>query len=164
MKRLAFVAAVLAAACAFAANRYKDGDGSVPTACLGPPHGAFVRLDGVVGCRMSVRVDGGGNIASGTLVPYYCQESSPSGTAGLTVPEEAAAALHCTIATKLDGGLRTSYVCPDLVPAARFGLVAATGFLIKGLDGGSGAAALADAGPSNQPIVRMECWGPNITP
>jgi hypothetical protein len=153
MKNLLPVVAVLALALAVGASagtRAKDKSTATPTVA-----GDGVPLADSVGCRMSARVDGGGNLDQGSLIPYYRDTPIAEWT-------PAASSLWCTVAPLPDGGLRSSFVCPDMEPLARFGLVSVGQFGLKGRDGGSGAAALADAGPSSQPILRIECWGPSI--
>jgi len=148
----------LAAGFAFAATRAKDTSGGQPSDTAANASQG-VRLNDVVGCRMSIRVDGGGNIASGCkLVPWYKDEGAISTWA------ESDSTLWCTTTARLDGGQRSQFVCPDLTPAARYGWIAAQKVNCLGADGGTGAAELSDGGSGPLPVVRIECWGPNVTP
>lgn len=153
MKALALVVLVVASV-AVAATRARDANGSPPANCT-DLKARGVSLNGVTTCRMSVRVDGGGNIDRGVLVPWYCN-AADGGEVG---PVELPASKQCVIAPPIDGGLRSAYLC-DFSPGAEFGYVMVSGFNIQGRDAGSGAATLPDAGPASQPILRMECLAP----
>ena len=161
MKRLLPSGAVLAAALAFAGTAGRNHPvGIGPTTAQPALQG--ISLGEAVGCRCSLFVDAGtaavgqrGFNATGYLVPYYYDNAN-----GLV---ESQSSLHCAIAAKLDGGLIRNVICPDLVVAARFGRILCTGYGIKGQDAGSGADQLPDSGPGPQPVVRTECWGPNLS-
>lgn len=158
MRRLLLVGAALVGALALAGQQGKDSTGAAPTP-LGPSAQAErqgVPLTGAVGCRMSIRVDGGGNVAAGcVLVPWYYDS-----TLGWV---ESASSLHCTTTATLDGGARDNYVCPDLTPAARFGRVALQKVYCVGADGGTGSASSSDGGILAAPVTRIECWGPGVS-
>lgn len=165
MKRLVFVAAVLAAALAVGATRAKDSTGAEP-GILGPSVQASslgVSLDSVVGCRMSVRVDAGladvigskGFAASGwKLVPWFYDGSN-----GWV---EGNSSLHCDVEARADGGVIRQFICPDLIPAARFGNISLAKVGVMGFDGGTGADWIADGGIGPLPKYRIECWGPTV--
>lgn len=151
-------AAVALALCvsagAIAGTRKKDRSAATaPTV-----DGDGISLADSIGCRMSARVDGGGNLNSGTLIPMYKDTSGGA----ISDWQESASSLWCTIAPMADGGLRSAFPCPDMEPLARYGLISVKGYAVKGLDGGTGAALLSDAGTGTQPVLRVECWGPAI--
>jgi hypothetical protein len=177
VKRLGFVAATLLAALALGATRAKDFNGN-PPALLGPSVQAEslgIRLNDAVGCRMSVRVDAG-EIGQGikgadglaqtglTIMPWYYDA-----TLGWV---EGDSSLRCNVAARPDAGIIRNFVCPDIVPAARFGsiMVSKLGNPAR-IDAGTGADWITDAGtgvatpvPGPQPLYRVECWGPNVVP
>lgn len=174
MKRLAFVAVVLAGALALAGTTFKDTTGAPPNP-LGPSDFAArqgVSLANAVGCRMSVRVDAGHNLLMDAGSEVYGHDGlAPSGWR--LVPwyydsangwVEAQTSLHCAVEARLDGGKIHNVVCPDLIPAARFGRITVSKFGVVGYDGGTGADLLEDAGPGPAPKYRIECWGPLVTP
>jgi hypothetical protein len=121
-----------------------------------------VTLGNAVGCRCSIRVDSGtdnvnrkGFAPSGwSLYPWYYDINL-----GWV---EGNSTLRCAAEARLDGGLITAFVCPDMTPAARFGRLACASFGPTGHDAGTGADSIADGGTGPQPIVRTECWGPNL--
>lgn len=142
---------LLVAGLAFAGTRAKDNsNGAVPTTCLNISTGPWVSLSNATGCRMSARTDAGHIAIAGKMVPYYCQKQA-DGTS-IALPTEGAPGTHCTITARLDGGLATGFVCPDLEPLASFGYVAATSYGMTNRDGGA-----------DNFILRMECWGPELT-
>jgi hypothetical protein len=171
VKRLAFVVAVLAFA-AFAGQQGKDSTGAPPSD-LGPSNNAEklgVSLANAVGCRMSVRVDAGqaaigadGLAQTGLkLQPWYYDSSN-----GWV---EGDSSLQCTVAARPDAGIIRSFVCPDLVPAARFGRIAVSKLgTAARTDAGTGADWIPDAGTGAvqaagpQPVYRIECWGPQMS-
>jgi hypothetical protein len=175
VKRLAFVAAVLAFA-AYAGQQGKDLSGAPPSP-LGPSAQAErqgITLANAVGCRMSVRVDAG-EIGQGIkgadglaqtglkLQPWYYDP--------LNGWVEGDSSLQCSVAARPDAGIIRAFVCPDLVPAARFGriFVSKLGIAAR-TDAGTGADWITDAGtgvdtpvPGPQPVYRIECWGPSYS-
>ncbi len=177
MKRFAFAAFVLTAALAVGATRAKDFNGN-PPALLGPSDAAEslgVRLNDAVGCRMSVRVDAGlvgqgikgadGLAQTGLKLQPWYYDSSLGWVEGDS-------SLQCTVATRPDAGIIRAFVCPDLIPAARFGsiMVSKLGNPAR-VDAGTGADWITDSGtgvdtpvPGPQPLYRVECWGPNVVP
>lgn len=148
--KTAALASLLLATAVLAGTRFRDSDGSPPTSCVDlKARGVSLTSMSTANCRMSVHVDGGGNIQSGRLVPFYCDDV-------LTEPVELPSAQHCTIAARLDAGLRTGYAC-DILPGTQIGWIMTTGYNVAGLDAGSGAAVLPDAGTGPQPVFRTEC-------
>jgi hypothetical protein len=121
-----------------------------------------VDLGSVVGCRCSLILDAGndnvvgrnGFNATGYVVPFYYDAH--------TLWTEGNSSLRCAIEAKLDGGKILGQTCPDIPVAARFGRILCAGYGITGQDAGTGADQLVDAGPGPQPIVRTDCWGPNL--
>lgn len=160
---------VLIAVTAFAATRARDTNGQPPSLDTDG-----VLLDNAVGCRMSVRVDSGipGQGTTGAdglaqtglkLQPWYFD--SKLGWV------EGDSSLQCSVATRPDAGIIRAFVCPDLVPAARFGRIAVSKLGNPArIDAGTGADWVVDAGsgvpqPSGPlPFYRIECWGPNFVP
>ena len=175
MKRIAFAALILGGALALAGQQGKDLNGNPPTP-LGP-NGVAERLGiplaNAVGCRMSVRVDGGdlGQGITGAdglaqtglkLQPWYYDP--------MLGWVEGDSSLQCSVATRPDAGIIRAFVCPDLVPAARFGRI----FVSKlgnpaRIDAGTGADWVIDSGtglaqPTGPlPMYRIECWGPSYS-
>lgn len=163
MRKALFAGALAVAAVAFAGQAGRDGTVSSPSNSV-PATSVGVTLNGAVGCRCSIRVpDAGSNVigadglaAAGYIVPWYKDDSLP-------VWVESVSAQHCAIAAKLDAGRIRFQVCPDLVPAARFGRVYCSGYGITGYDGGSGQDWIADGGVGPAVVVRTECWGPSMS-
>jgi hypothetical protein len=158
-KGLVFTGCLLALA-AYAGRQGKDAAvGAAPSASTDG-----VPLDNVVGCRCSIRVDAGTDAVGSNgfastgwkLYPWYYDEK-------LAIWSQANSSLHCSAEARLDGGLIRAFVCPDIVPTARFGRIACSSWGITGYDGGSGADLISDAGVGPQPKVRTECWGPAVT-
>jgi hypothetical protein len=159
MKRLLAVALVVCGV-AWAGNAAKDvAVGAAPVSSLDG-----VTLGNAVGCRCSIRVDAGtaaATIGSRGFAPsgwslyawYY------DSTLGWV---EGNSDLRCAAEARLDAGNIRAFVCPDIVPAARFGRLACASFGPTGHDGGTGADMYTDAGAGPQPRVRTECWGPNL--
>lgn len=166
---------VFVATAALAGTRYRDTTGAPPSP-LGPSATASARngvsLADAVGCRMSVRVDAGtaGQGITGAdglaqtglvLMPWYYDDAL-----GWV---EGDSSLRCSVAARPDAGIIRAFVCPDLVPAARFGRIAISKLGVAArTDGGTGADWVTDAGtgaaqPSGPlPQYRIECWGPNV--
>lgn len=159
MRAFAFAALVLAGV-ALAGNAVKEV--AVGAAPVTSQDG--VTLGNAIGCRCSIHVDAGtGNVnrkglaASGWYIyPWYYDLAT-----GWT---EASSSLRCQPNARLDGGLIFSFACPDMEPLARFGRLACSSFGPTGYDGGTGADSLSDAGTGPQPVVRTECWGPQVVP
>lgn len=162
--RLLFAAAVLVGALALAGTQRKDSNG-VPPSPLGPSAQAErlgVPMEGAVGCRCSIRLDAGvdavgseGLSASGKLVPWYYDP-----WIGWV---ESKSSLHCSLSAKVDGGTIRQFVCPDMEPLAAFGRLACAKFNVFGVDGGTGADLISDAGAGPAPVVQTSCWGPGLS-
>ncbi len=138
------VAGLVLAFAAWAGSRAAETDSAtVPsgTTCTS----AGVAINDSSGCRASVRRTDGGTINSGKVAYYYCDS-----TLGW-VPSSSA--LDCTLDSNrgADGGASSAHVCPDLVPQARFGRVAAVPYGIGGPDAGAVGVT-----------TRIECWGGEI--
>jgi hypothetical protein len=152
-----------AAALLVAAAPSRDDTGSPPAQGLAPATSYGVTLEGAVGCKCSIRIDGGianqigndGFNAAGYLVPYLWDEKN--------LWTEGNSALRCAIEAKIDGGAIYNQVCPDIPVAARTGRILCTKYGITGKDGGTGAPLLSDAGPGPQPSVLTQCWGPSMS-
>lgn len=153
MQRLAIALLILGVSLAAVAGvRSADSNGFPPAPSAAT---AGVSLQDVEACRYSIRVDGGGTVSTGFIVPHYYDS-----TLGW---QESKLSLHCAIpTTRADGGVWTSYACPDAKVAARFGRVAVSARGVLGSDGGSPNGLGSDGGYNVAPIVRVECWGPLI--
>lgn len=123
MRIILCVFALLLAAFAFAGSRARESGSAPPTATTDG-----VSMVVATGCRVSVRVDAGSLTAGTIIVSYY------DPVLGWV---ESASTMHCVVAaTRLDGGVRTTYVCPDIQPVASFGRIAAHSYGITQDDGG----------------------------
>ena len=140
MRKLFFFCAAVFTALAYAGSRAAESSGATPTLTTDG-----VSLRDSEGCRVSARVGDGGTVNGGTLALWY-HDSVLGWTRGST-------SLDCTLeSNKLwDGGAPSAQVCPDRVPAARFGRMAAEARSLIGVDGGVITAN-----------VRVECWGRDI--
>jgi hypothetical protein len=163
VKQLALVALVLAGAALAGSqgyNRQLQVGGPAPSAAatLG------VTLAESVGCRCTVFIDAGvaddvgrdGLNPTGYVTPFFY---SPQ-----TLWVEGNSSLRCNIEAKSDGGKILGQVCPDIPVAARSGRIMCAGYGTQGKDAGTGADQLSDAGFGPAPVVRTECWGPNLIP
>lgn len=150
MHRIGLLAVGLIAFIAVAGTRAKDSAGAAPTATTDG-----VGMGDAVGCRASIRVDGGGTIGTGTKLVYHYYDP-------VLLWSESTSALTCTVTARADGGTRSAYVCPDLEPLARFGRVAVSNFGLIGSDGGTGFGLGTDGGYNVAPVTRIECWGSSI--
>lgn len=150
MRRL-IIASMLVAAAAYAGSRAAEGAGGTPTLSTDG-----VSLADSEGCRLSVRARDAGTINGGTIAVWYYDA-----VLGWT---RSATSLDCTLeSNKLaDGGAPTAQVCPDRVPAARFGRIAAEARSLIGADGGTPNGFGTDGGQNVTPMVRVECWGREI--
>lgn len=150
MRKLALVTVLFTVALAWAGTRAKDSAGAPPTAATDG-----VSLNEVTSCRASVRTDAGGSLSAGQLILYYYDpvlgwvESDPN-------------LQTLSLGNTFDGGVRGSYVSPDLTVAAAYGRLGVAGKDIKGRDGGSPNGDEGDAGFHVKPIFRVECYGANL--
>ena len=155
MRGLIAVVMLLSVAAWAGGVRAKNMTGAAPTAST-----EGLSLLAVDSCRMSIHVDGGGDIAAGCkLVPWYMD-----GTNGpLSAWTQGPASEVCTTAALLDGGLRNSYVCPPLDIEYKAGRMAVQKVVCVGADGGTGAACTdpGDGGcvAGQQPVVSLLCYG-----
>lgn len=149
MRRLFPLFIALVAFVAVAGSRAKESDGTVPSASTDG-----VSIADSVGCRASVHVDGG-NVNTGAKLIYHYYDA-------VTLWNESASTLACTVTARADAGTRVSYVCPDLEPLARFGRVGVSLYGMVGIDGGTPNGVGADGGQNLTPVARIECWGPSI--
>ncbi len=139
MKRLLLIAALTAAALAWAGSRAAESSGTVPTSAT-----AGVSISQTTACRGSVRVDDGGAVMGGALQPYYYD--------AVLGWVESSRASACTLdgTLQLDGGQRSRQVCEWAVNG-QFGRVA---LVANGL--------VNDAGTSITATVRLECSGADL--
>lgn len=144
-------AVVVCAAVAWAGSRASDSAGAQPSAATDG-----VSLHRAQGCRMSVRVYDGGTLNGGKLLAWYYDS-----VLGWV---RASTALDCTLeANKLpDAGAPAAQVCPDLEPLAQFGRLGAQSSALVGADGGTPNGLGSDGGRNQAPVVRVECWGPEL--
>ncbi len=133
--------ASLVAALAWGGSRARESDGTPPahgSACTGTFGVSLLETES---CRLSVRSDGGA-INADSIVSYYCDS-----TTGWV---RSAASLDCTVErlATADGGVPTTFVCPDTEVLARFGRQGA-------------ALAKTDGGVASG-TVRIECFGRDL--
>lgn len=134
---LILVVSFLLAATVLAGTRARESRGTSPTLASDG-----IALTDVKSCRVMVYEDGGTLNTGGKIVLSYY------GTAVGWVQSDSA--LTCTVvATTVDGGTRTGYVCPDLDVLNPVGRIAAQSYGIVWSDGGV-------------PKTRLECYGPAL--
>lgn len=158
MRGLIAVVALLSVAAWAGGVKSKNMTGAAPTASTDG-----LSLAGVEACRVSIHVDGGGDIAAGCkLVPWYMDQT----TGPVSAWTQGASAEVCTTEALLDGGIRDSYICPPLATPYQSGRMAVQKVVCVGRDGGSGAACTdpGDGGcvAGQQPVVNLSCYGANI--
>lgn len=155
MRKLLIAAFTMVALVAYAGTRATDSQlGQIPNSAT-----SGVSMGSSEGCRASIRVGDGGTINGGTIKYVY---HDPVVGDGGWVPGRAE--YNCALESNNlpDGGAPPAQMCPGITPGSQFGRVGIYAVNVVGADGGTPNGLGPDAGQNVIPLLRIECWGPNL--